>query len=68
MTTSLFTVDEVAQTLRLAPRSVYERISSGELAAIRLGSGPKAPIRVSAEELDRYVSPPERTKAPAGAL
>jgi excisionase family DNA binding protein len=55
--TSLFTVDEVAQTLRLAPRSVYERISSGELAAIRLGSGPKAPIRVTAEELDRYVTP-----------
>ena len=57
MTTSPFTADEVAQALRLAPRPVYERISSGDLAAIRLGSGPKAPLRVRADELDRYVSP-----------
>jgi excisionase family DNA binding protein len=64
--TSLFTVDEVAQTLRVRPRAVYERISSGELAAVRLGLGPKAPIRVRAEDLDRYVTPTDRT--PVGAL
>jgi excisionase family DNA binding protein len=55
--TSLYTVDEVAHTLRLAPRSVYDRISRGEIAAVRLGSGPKPPIRVRAEDLDRYVKP-----------
>jgi excisionase family DNA binding protein len=55
--TNLFTVDEVARTLRLAPRSVYDRISRGEIAAVRLGSDPKPPIRVRAEDLDRYVKP-----------
>jgi excisionase family DNA binding protein len=66
--TSLFRVDEVAQTLRVRPRAVYERISSGELGAIRIGSGPKAPIRVRADELERYGSPLEPTKTIAGAL
>jgi excisionase family DNA binding protein len=61
--TSLYTVDEVAETLRLAPRSVYDRISSGELTAVRLGTGPKAPIRVRAEDLDRYVSPAQHSPA-----
>ena len=55
--TSLYTVDEVARFLRLAPCSVYERIAKGELPAARLGSGPKAPIRVRADDLDRYAAP-----------
>jgi bifunctional non-homologous end joining protein LigD len=53
----LYTVDETADVLRLGRRSVYGRIASGELDAVRLGSGPKAPIRVTAEDLERYVKP-----------
>jgi excisionase family DNA binding protein len=52
-----YTVDETADVLRLGRRSVYGRIASGELEAVRLGSGPKAPIRVRAEDLERYVKP-----------
>jgi excisionase family DNA binding protein len=59
--TSLYTVDEVAETLRLRSHAVYERIASGELPALRLGSGRRAPIRVRAEDLDRYVAPEEST-------
>jgi excisionase family DNA binding protein len=62
---SLYTVDEVAQALRLAPCSVYERIARGELPAARLGSGPKAPIRVRAEDLDRYLMPKRSLEAGA---
>ena len=71
--TNLYTVDEVAETLHLHPDSVYARIARGELAAVRLGTGPKAPIRVRAEDLDRYATlaqtrTPGHLKRPAGAL
>ena len=51
----LFTVDEVAERLRLHPDSVYRRVETGELRAVRLGAGLRAPIRIAAEELERYL-------------
>ena len=51
----LFTVEEAARFLRLSETSVYRRVEAGELQAVRLGSGLRAPIRFSGEELERYV-------------
>ena len=51
----LFTIAEAAEFLRLSEASVYRRCESGELRAIRLGGGLRAPIRIAAEELERYL-------------
>lgn len=51
----LLTVDEVAARLRMSKWSVYRRVEAGELPAVRLGFGPRAPIRVSERELEAWL-------------
>jgi excisionase family DNA binding protein len=51
----LLTVDEVAAELRVSPQTVYRRISAGELEAVQLGTGPKAPIRVRTGALEQFL-------------
>ncbi len=48
---ALLTVPEVAARLRVSRASVYRRIAAGELPVHRLGSGPRAPLRVDGAEL-----------------
>ncbi len=50
------TVAEVAALVGLTPNSVYKRIESGELPSIRLGSGPKAPIRIDPADLQTWLA------------
>jgi len=52
----LLTVPEVADRLGVSTRTVRRRIESGELAAVRLGSGPRAPIRIERGKLDAWLS------------
>ena len=57
---------QVAERLQVSIWSVYRRIESGELPAVRIGTGPRAPIRVDADELHQFVhgqDPEKRTKA-----
>ncbi len=51
----LLTVQEVAGVLRLHPLSVRRRIAAGDLGAIRLGYTTRAPVRVTSDELARYI-------------
>ena len=60
--THLLTVKEVALTPRQSERTVREKIAAGDLAAVRIGSGPKAPIRVDAVELERFIHPSKGTQ------
>jgi excisionase family DNA binding protein len=53
----LLTVREVALALRQSERTVRDKIAAGDLAAVRIGSGPRAPIRVDAGELERFIQP-----------
>jgi excisionase family DNA binding protein len=53
---NLLTVAEPAEVLRLAPATVYDKVEAGELGAVRLGRGPKPRIRITADELRRYVT------------
>jgi excisionase family DNA binding protein len=53
---TLLTVAEVARLLKQSEVTVRRKIYSGELEAMRLGSSPKNPYRVSAEELDRWLA------------
>jgi excisionase family DNA binding protein len=61
-TPELLTIDEAAHALRQSRETVYRKIRSGELPAVRIGSGPRAPIRVSSFELAcwLYGSSPRR--------
>ena len=63
----LLTVGEVALKLRQSPRSVRDKIAAGEIPAVKIGSGPRAPIRVDAAELERWLfsagSPPPEDEA-----
>ena len=58
--TRLLTVCEVALTLRQSERTVRDKIASGDLRGVRIGSGPRAPIRVDAAELEAFIHPRER--------
>jgi excisionase family DNA binding protein len=51
----LLTVGEVALRLRQSPRSVRDKIAAGDLPALKIGRGPRAPIRIDAGELDAWL-------------
>lgn len=53
----LLTVKECARVLCYSPRSVYRLVERGELPAVRIGSGPKAAIRVLPEDLAAVTRP-----------
>jgi excisionase family DNA binding protein len=62
--TRLLTVGEVALRLRQSERTVRDKIASGALPAVRIGEGPRAPLRVDARELERWLD--GRKVVPAG--
>lgn len=49
----LWTVAEVAEYLRLNPETVRRWIREGRLEAVKLGNGPKAPLRIDGAEVAR---------------
>jgi excisionase family DNA binding protein len=51
----LLTVGETARLLRQSQRSVRDKIARGEIPSLRVGVGPRAPIRVDAGELKRWL-------------
>jgi excisionase family DNA binding protein len=53
--TRLLTVGEVALALRQSERTVRDKIAAGTLRAIRIGDGPRAPIRITAAELENWL-------------
>ena len=58
----LLTVGEAALVLRQSPRSVRDKIARGEIPALRVGSGPRAPFRIDQDELERWLySDPKET-------
>ena len=59
----LLTLPEVADRLRVSVKTVRRRIESGELPAVRLGTGSHAPVRVDAAELHEWLYGP----SPAGS-
>ena len=44
---TFLTVDEAARALRVSRATVYKRIATGQMRAIRLGTGEKAPLRIA---------------------
>jgi excisionase family DNA binding protein len=53
---ALLTVAEVARLARVSERTVRRRIASGELPAIKVGTTPRAPVRIDPAELAAFVA------------
>lgn len=47
----LYTVDEIAEKLKLSKYTIYQRIKDGDLTAIRLGRC----YRISEDDLQKYL-------------
>lgn len=61
--TELLTVRETAARLGQAEGTIRRKIATGEVLAVRLGQGPRAPLRVPADWLETWLyagTPPER--------
>jgi len=52
--TQYLLVAEAADVLRVGRRAVYNLVAEGELGHVRLGSGPKARIRIPVSALDEF--------------
>lgn len=53
--TQLLTVAEVARRLQQTERTVRDKVAAGLIPSIRIGDGPRAPIRVPVEALERWL-------------
>jgi excisionase family DNA binding protein len=51
----LLGVKEVALRLRCSEQTVRRRISEGSLPALRLGDGPRSPLRIDRAEFERWL-------------
>jgi excisionase family DNA binding protein len=65
--TQLLTVGEVALRLRQSERTVRDKVSTGLIPSVRIGDGPRAPIRIPADELEEWLYG-ERRERPADGL
>jgi excisionase family DNA binding protein len=52
---SLLTVEQAARRLNIARSTAWRLIATGELPAIRVGSHPRAPVRIDPRELDEWL-------------
>jgi excisionase family DNA binding protein len=52
----IYTVDELSKILQLSPLTVRRAIREGKIKVIRLGSGPKAQIRITEAEVNKIVN------------
>jgi excisionase family DNA binding protein len=52
----IYTVEELAKILKLSPLTVRRAIKEGKIKVIRLGSTPKAQIRITEAEVDKILS------------
>ena len=51
----LFTRKEVAKRLRIGLRTLDRRIADDDIKCHRLGDGPRAPVRISEEQIEEYL-------------
>lgn len=52
---NLLTRSEAARKLGIGMRTLDRRLANGEIECYRLGEGPKAPVRISEEQLTAYL-------------
>lgn len=52
----LLTLKEAAARMTLSWQTVRRLVHAGKVGHLRLGDGPKAPIRIASEDVDRYLA------------
>jgi hypothetical protein len=52
---NLLTIRETADALRQSPCSIRRKVKAGDLAAFRIGTGPRAPLRIAEAEIYRFL-------------
>jgi excisionase family DNA binding protein len=52
---NLLTVAEVAERLQLSLWTVYRKVESGEIPAVKLGDRKNSPVRIDPRELDEWL-------------
>jgi len=52
----LLTINEVADMLKLKPKTVGNWLRAGKLPGVKLGDGPAAEWRVKKEDLESYIN------------
>lgn len=57
----LLTAKETAVRLGLTPATIRRKVCAGEIPSVRLGTGPRARIRISADELQDWLDSPLRS-------
>jgi hypothetical protein len=50
----LWTARDLALRWRLSEKSIHRRALAGEIPALRLGAGPRAPVRFVPEQIEAY--------------
>ena len=55
MGNKLLKIKAVSRKLDCSTRTVYKLVKAGRLPVIRLGEGPKAPIRIADEAVDAWL-------------
>lgn len=50
-----YTVNELAEVLRVHPTTIYQSIRCGRINAFRVGPGKKAPLRIYHHEVERMI-------------
>ena len=53
----LFNVDQVADALGVRPETVRDYVKTGQLAAVKVGLSPRAPVRVRAADVEKLLIP-----------
>lgn len=52
----VYTIEELSKILQLSIETVRRAVRDGKIKAIRLGQGPRAPIRIPKAEVDKILS------------
>lgn len=56
MATNAMTLAEIGQRLRVSERTVQRRVRAGEIRAFNVGTQRRPKLRVSEDELQRYIA------------
>ena len=51
----LLTIKDLCERFRVSPSVIYEKVANKEIPHIRLGTGPKAPIRFKEKDIDAWI-------------
>lgn len=52
---TLLTIKDLCERFKVSPSVIYEKVENKEIPHIRLGTGPKAPIRFREKDIEAWI-------------